>query len=536
MRGIWVTSTTRAPLGVRDAWVVPVAHQLVNGSENGATFAPARAIGSKTGATTHGGRDGREGEATAKEGRVREEAAGPRGFARVLIVDDDPLIRLALRHRLEADGHRVAEASDGDQLRERLGEEVFDLVLLDDRLPGTRGLGLLEDLCTTEPDVPVIMLTGHANVGDAVEAMRLGAYWYAAKPVDFERLSVLVLRALETNQLRRELRRLRVAQSRAPSLSSIIGESAVMRELKGFVARIATSPASTVLLLGESGTGKDLVARAIHRLSARCDGPFTNITCSALPATLLESELFGHERGAFTDAKTRKLGLVEDAEGGTLFLDEIGEMEPLLQAKLLRFLESKVFRRVGGTADVHADVRVIAATNRDLREAVKQGTFRQDLYYRLAVLTVHLPPLRERSGDIELLAAQLVERFNAEFGRRAVRLSPTALERLRTYSWPGNVRELRNALERAVLLCEGPVLEAGDFTGIGEVAVQDASFSLPAAGLDIRELERSLVLQALQRTGWNQTRAAALLGMNRDQIRYRIELFGLARTRSARAS
>jgi transcriptional regulator with PAS, ATPase and Fis domain len=292
---------------------------------------------------------------------------------------------------------------------------------------------------------------------------------------------------------------------------------------------VARSPSSTVLITGESGTGKDLAARIIHRRSERRGGPFLNVTCSALTAPLLESELFGHERGAFTDAKERRKGLLEQAHTGTVFLDEIGEMSPDMQSKLLRFLEEKTFRRVGGLTDIRADVRVIAATNADLQRAVAEGAFREDLYYRLAVLTVKMPPLRERGGDMERLAAYFIQRFNREFHRRVERVAPSALTALGAYTWPGNVRELRNAIERAVLLSESATLSKSDFTMVEAPADPDsvADFRLPPRGLDFAALERSMVKQALDRAKGNRTLAASLLGMNRDQIRYRIEKFGL---------
>jgi transcriptional regulator with PAS, ATPase and Fis domain len=283
-----------------------------------------------------------------------------------------------------------------------------------------------------------------------------------------------------------------------------------------------------VLLTGESGTGKDLAAKVIHYASDRATRPFMNITCSALPEALLESELFGHERGAFTSADRQKRGLLETADGGTVFLDEIGEMAPMLQAKLLRFLEERAFKRVGGTADIRVQVRVIAATNRNLEDEVKRGRFREDLYYRLNVMPIGMPALRQRPDDIPALIAYYVDSYNAEFRKRIRRVAPSAMERLKTYPWPGNVRELRNAVERAMLLAEGDELTLDHFP-IVEKRTGDLSESvdLPAGGIDLEQLERSLVVQALQRSGWNQTRAATLLGVNRDQIRYRIEKFKL---------
>jgi DNA-binding NtrC family response regulator len=351
--------------------------------------------------------------------------------------------------------------------------------------------------------------------------MQAGAFHYAGKPFDLDTVVETAERALESTRLQRHVREL--VATDAPAVASIIGESAPMSSVKALALRIATSPTSTVLVTGESGTGKDLVAHAIHAHSDRRDGPFLNITCSALR----ETELFGHERGAYTDARSRKRGLLEHADGGTVFLDEVGEMELPLQAKLLRVLEDKTFRRVGGSADICSDVRIIAATNVDLREAVREGAFREDLYYRLAVLTVHLPPLRDRAGDVDLLASHFVARFNDQFDRSLGPLPAEVLELLRLHRWPGNVRELRNAIERAVLLAEGDTIEPDDLSFLSDAAIDAPVFRLPANGVNIRDLEKDLVIQALERTGGNQTRAAALLGMNRDQVRYRIERFDL---------
>jgi len=289
---------------------------------------------------------------------------------------------------------------------------------------------------------------------------------------------------------------------------------------------VASSPASTVLLTGETGTGKDLAAKAIHYNSGRSTRAFVNITCSALPEQLLESELFGHERGAFTDARQQKRGLFETADGGTVFLDEIGEMTPALQAKLLRFLEEKTFKRVGGLADQRVDVRVVAATNRNLEDEVKAGKFREDLFYRLQVMPIALPPLRERKGDVPLLAKYYIDRFNREFRKRVRGLSAGATEVIQHYGWPGNVRELRNAIERAMLLVEGEMLEPEHFTTLTRT-VAATQFRLPPDGVNLDEVERQLLTQALERANGNQTQAAQLLGINRDQVRYRIEKFGL---------
>tara|TARA_R110002096_G_scaffold436100_2_gene667753 strand:- start:4772 stop:6043 length:1272 start_codon:yes stop_codon:yes gene_type:complete len=415
------------------------------------------------------------------------------------------------------------EAADGASAIDALDASI-DLVLLDYRLPDTDGMEILAHVQRFNKDIPVIMMTAHSSVEHAVHAIKAGAYHYVAKPFELDSVAITVARALETSQLRRELRTLQVKTAEG---SAIIGESQVMLALKRLIPRIAASPASTVLITGESGTGKDLAAHALHTQSDRRNGPFVNITCSALPAALLESEFFGHERGAFTDAKTRKEGLFQQANGGTVFLDEIGEMEVPLQAKLLRFLEEKTFRRVGGSEEISTDVRVVAATNVDLKKAVTSGKFREDLYYRLAVLTVHLPPLREREGDVDLIAAHLIKKFNGEFATTVRSLDRDAQRLLRTHPWPGNVRELRNAMERAVLLAEGDALSLDDFSFLRETAIDATVFTLPAGGIDIAELERTMVEQALQRTGDNQSQAAALIGMNRDRFRYRMKQYGL---------
>jgi transcriptional regulator with PAS, ATPase and Fis domain len=301
-----------------------------------------------------------------------------------------------------------------------------------------------------------------------------------------------------------------------------------MQSVKALLAKIASSPASTVLLNGETGTGKDLAAKAIHYNSNRATRQFVNITCSALPEQLLESELFGHERGAFTDARQQKRGLFETADGGTVFLDEIGEMTPALQAKLLRFLEEKTFKRVGGLSDIRVDVRVIAATHRNLQDQVREGKFREDLYYRLQVMPVVLPPLRDRRSDIRLLAEYYVDRYNSEFKKRVRGLAPETVKLLEGYGWPGNIRELRNAIERAMLLTDREYLQPADFSSLtGGVTNITPKFQLPPEGVNLDEVERQLVVQALARSGGNQTQAGQLLGINRDQVRYRIEKFAL---------
>jgi two-component system response regulator AtoC len=449
--------------------------------------------------------------------------------ATILVVDDEDLIRWSLGERLRAEGYEVLEAGSGAEAYQQFAHGV-DLVLLDYRLPDTDGLAILRELKKQDPDILVVLLTSFVSVETAVEAMKLGAFHFANKPFNLDEIAAIVARALETTRLRREVRQLRANEARPFGPGAIVGHSDAMEGLRQMVAKVANSPASTVLLTGESGTGKDLVAKVIHYSSTRAGRPFMNITCSALPEQLLESELFGHERGAFTDARMQKRGLLESADGGTVFLDEIGEMVPALQAKLLRVLEEKTFKRVGGATDIRVDVRVVAATNRNLEDEVAKGRFRSDLYFRLNVLPMRLPALREHPADVPVLVKFFVDMFNTEFKKRITGVSPSALTLLQGYGWPGNVRELRNVVERAMLLAEGDRLEARDFGALATTRSTGDPFDLPASGVNLEELERSLVVQALRRAGGNQTKAAALLGLNRDQIRYRIEKFGLTTT------
>ncbi len=456
---------------------------------------------------------------------------------RILVVDDERLIRMTLRTMLESEGYDVDEAETGSGAFDRLRENDVDLVVLDYRLPDTNGIEVLRRIREEQPAAGVVLMTAFSSIDNAVEAIKLGAYDYLNKPVHRDDLLATIAKALETTRLRREVARLRDEQRRSFGIASIVGRSKAMQDVFVLIRKVAESTAATVMIRGESGTGKDLVAKAIHYASDRSDKPFMNITCSALPETLLESELFGHERGAFTDARQQKKGLLELGHEGTVFLDEIGEMGPTLQAKLLRFLEEKAFKRVGGTADIRVDVRVIAATNVDLEKAVRENRFREDLYYRLKVIPIYLPALRERREDIPLLVEFFVDQFNREFRKNTQRVTPEAMRTLARYRWPGNVRELRNVVERAMILENKVEL---DITDLPEEILQEGDVDreavsaaggagavlLPEDGIALKDVERDLVRQALARSDGNQSRAARLLRISRDALRYKMKKFG----------
>jgi two-component system response regulator AtoC len=458
---------------------------------------------------------------------------------RILVVDDEKLIRWSLRKNLIREGYEVLEAVDGQQAVEVLEADGADLMLLDIRMPQQSGLEVLSYTVEHHPEIPVVLMTAFSSVEGAVDAMKRGAYDYLMKPFNHEEVLIVVRKALQTTRLRRELALLQREQRSEFGIESFVGKSAKMREVSELIGKIAASTATTVLVLGESGTGKDLAAKAIHFSSERAMNPFVNITCSALPETLLESELMGHEKGAFTGARDRKRGLFEVADGGTVFLDEIGDMGIGLQAKLLRFLEEKAFRRVGGTKDLHVDVRIVAATNRNLEQAVRDGTFREDLYYRLMVIPVEIPPLRDRVEDIPLLITHFIDRFNAEFRKKTQGLTPDAIDCCEQYGWPGNVRELRNVVERAMILENKKFLDVEDlpqairamfqdFDGGGSRAIACApAFELPDSGYGLREMEELMVRQALEKTDGNQSRAAKMLDISRDSLRYKMRKLGM---------
>lgn len=452
--------------------------------------------------------------------------------ARVLIVDDEKLIRWSLRERLAIDGCEIEEAGTVRAAEALLKRQPFDVALFDLKLPDGNGLDLLRHAARCQPETMVVIITAHSSVDNAVQAMKEGAFDYVSKPFNLDEISMTVKRAVETHGLRHVVRAGLEEKKSAFGLDALVGESEAWRRVKDIVRRVAAAD-STVLLLGETGTGKDMVARAIHYESARAQQPFMNITCTAMPESLIESELFGHEDGAFTGASGRKAGFFELGHHGTIFLDEIGDMPLNLQAKLLRVLEEQAFRRIGGTADIRVDCRVIAATHRDLPQRVEEKSFREDLYYRLSTVPVRLPGLRERAGDVPLLAAHFLAVYNRQMGRDVEGFDPAASDAMQAYGWPGNVREIRNVIERAVLLAPGPRIGVEDLgLGLPGSAPRTGgghAFPLPAEGCSLEAVQKSLLEQALERTGGNQSRAAELLGLTRDQVRYKSEKFGLPR-------
>lgn len=457
--------------------------------------------------------------------------ANPAG--KVLIVDDDRFVRMALNEALRTWEYETVEADSVRSAKEQFAAEDPAIVLLDIDLPDGSGIDVLNEIKQSSPDTIVVMITGNVDVGNSVAALRGGAHDFIGKPVRLEELRVTLRNATETRSLRREVKQARAELARGFSFSEIIGESEAMKKALELARRVAESDVTSILLNGETGTGKDLFARAIHFASERADAPYLAINCAALPATLIESELFGYEKGAFTDAKAKKEGLFEQAHGGTIFLDEIGEMELSLQAKLLRVLEEGSFRRVGGLKDIKLDARIIAASNRNLKQEAEAGNFRLDLYFRLSVIQVDIPPLRERGNDVILLAAYYIERVNQKRrGQPLKGLSPEVERIFRNYGWSGNVRELRNVIERASILEDGDLvtsahLPADMLTSGGYVANNGGSaIMLPIEGVSLETVEFELAKQAVERTGGNLTRASKLLDISRDQLRYKLRKGG----------
>ena len=444
--------------------------------------------------------------------------------ASVLIADDETTVRWSLRERLARDGYEILEACTAHEALERI--RSVDLVLLDCCLPDSDGVAVLQRINDLDSDVPVIVLA-KGREGAAGDSQGPCVYHRVHTPFNTDEIAVLVEKALETSRLRREVRAFRETQAQAHGLDAIVGDSAPMQCMKDLLARIASSTASTVLLRGEPGVGKHLAARVIHYTSARAPRPFASIKGSGLPEELLASELFGHEPGAVTGARAQTRGLFELTDGGSVFLDHIDAISPTLQVRLLRFLEERTFSRSGSTGAIRADVRLIAAGGPELERLVRDRKFREDLYYRLQAMPITIPPLRERRGDVAALVTHYVGVFNREFRKTVRGASAEAIVMLEAHHWPGNVRELRNAVERAMLLADGDVLQAEDFGASIPGAAAAPPFQLPADGVNLEQLERKLLIEALQRAGGNQTHAGLLLGINRDQVRYRIEKFGL---------
>jgi DNA-binding NtrC family response regulator len=476
--------------------------------------------------------------AVSRDGIVALPSPGAAGGRRnavkpaVLVVDDEKLIRWTLQQCLATEGYRVIEAASGDDALRLARDDPPDLMILDLRLPGTDGMTVLQEVRDFEPDLPIIIMTAHESVDSAVRAMKLGARDYVSKPLNLEELKVAIRKALEERELRREVRHLRTERNHHYGLDNVVAVSPAMREVLGLVQKIAESDATTVLIQGESGTGKELVARAIHHQSARTHAPFMAVSCTALQDTLVESELFGHEKGAFTDAKTLKRGLFELAGGGTLLLDEIGDMNLGAQAKLLRAIETKAFTRVGGTREINVDIRIIGTTNRDLARQVAEASFREDLYYRLKVIPLTIPPLRDRPEDILPLARHFLAQFTRDSRKAITAFTPRAEHHMTEYPWPGNVREVRNAIERGVILSRGPLIHLEDLPV--EIAAPRAKetrllarLAPDAEPVTLANVERRLIEEALASTEGNQVRAARMLGITRDTLRYRMKKFGL---------
>ncbi len=457
------------------------------------------------------------------------------GLPRVLIVDDEDGVREGLRSMLQHEGLHVETAGTAEEGARRTAQRSFDVVFLDLHLPGADGLSMLADLRRGTPPADVVILTGYGTVANTVEAMRKGASDVIEKPFASDRILAVVRRVLETRQLKNELTWL---QDRVRELTSteLVGLSPSVREVQTRIDQVAHAPDTTVLVTGQSGTGKELVARCIHERSSRRHGPFVAINCAALTEALLEAELFGYEPGAFTGAaREGKDGLFAVASGGTLFLDEIGEMEPNLQAKLLRVLQERTFRRVGGVQDVPADVRIVASTNRDLRQMVQTGRFREDLFYRLNVMTVHVPPLRERAADIPLLSHFFLDQIGRQMGKALSGFTEEAMETLCEYAWPGNVRELRNAIEHACIVCSSGMIDEihlPKFSGGNpddSDRIDRSSVVLEGQDRSIRALESQLVAKVLDDTQWNISRAAAILGINRTTLYNKIRVYELGK-------
>ncbi|ALA57075.1 sigma-54-dependent transcriptional regulator [Nitrospira moscoviensis] len=454
---------------------------------------------------------------------------------KILVVDDEQSLREVLSIMLKRAGYAVTCASDGEEAVEQLTKEIFDLVITDLRMPKVDGMEVLKAVKSTSPETVVLVITAFATADSAVEAMKQGAYDYLTKPFQVDEVQLIIRNALEKRRLSTENMLLKREMASQSSFAQLVGQSDAMQKVFDLVRKVADSK-SNVLICGESGTGKELVARAIHYNSARSTAPFVAVNCSAVPETLLESELFGHMKGSFTGAISNKAGLFEVANGGTIFLDEIGDTTPTIQVKLLRVIQEREFRRVGGNQDIKVDVRVVAATNKDLEKAVADGSFREDLYYRLDVIPIKLPPLRLRSGDIPLLVSHFLDRFSKESGKPTPVLTPEAMQVLLAHEWRGNVRELENLIERVVAFSSGESVTDMEIRGwlhrpVAPQPQQGVPTDLPDEGVDLEALingiEKDLLMKALERTKWVKKKAARLLRLNTRSFRYRLEKYAI---------
>jgi len=454
----------------------------------------------------------------------------------ILVVDDEKLIRWSMKQKLESWNYQVFEAEDLKEALKKFQQETPDLLTLDIKLPDGSGIDFLKQARQIQPGVPVIMITAFGVVDLAVQALKLGAYDFIEKPIDFEKLGNSIRNALETYRLKVQLAQVSHSNKSRFSLENIVGHSKAIRDVLELIQRLAQAGATTLLVQGESGTGKDLVSRALHYLSPRRDHPFFALNCAAIPETLIETEVFGYEKGAFTDAKTLKKGVFEMADGGTVFLDEISEMNLNLQSKFLRVLEDQTFRRVGGVKDISVNVQVVASTNRDLEAAVKEGKFREDLFYRLSVIPIQIPPLRERKEDIPVLVEHFIQRYNTQFRKKVGEVSPDGMKLMMSYSWPGNIRELKNAIERAMILVDKDRIDVAHLP----IRVADPTSTnplprasgtpvvrLPSEGAGLGEIEKNLLEQALHYAHGNKTKASRLLKISRDTLRYKVKKHNL---------
>jgi DNA-binding NtrC family response regulator len=451
---------------------------------------------------------------------------------RILVAEDNDTLRRGIERALRETWPCVEAVASGDLALDRLRDgraEAFDVVLTDLRLPGADGVAVLRAARERDPNTCVVVMTAYGSVESAVEAMKSGAFDFVQKPLELEQIELRVARAVEHRRLLGEVSELRAERVIREAGEAIVGDSPALRAAMDLARRVAPTR-STVLITGETGTGKELIAGLIHGASPRAAAPFVKVNCAALPETLLESELFGHERGAFTGAERERIGRFEQASGGTLLLDEVGDMSPATQAKLLRVLQDQEFQRLGGTRTLRTDARIVAATNQDLEEKLRDGRFRDDLFFRLNVIRIELPPLRERPEDLIALAHHFLRRFADGLGRPLRGFSEPALERIRAHPWRGNVRELQNAIERAVLMAEGPRIACRDLSLFGDRVPSDADGwrpELPPEGVSLREVERQLVLEALRRTGYVQKDAAVLLGISRRKLNYMVQRMGI---------